>query len=78
MIIEIDRAAVRLHQADDHVKGGGLAGAVGAEQPQHFAAADFQFKPAHDFAAPVALFEPLRAQGANWLRHAEIMAQTLL
>ncbi len=33
-----DPAGVRRHQSDNHVEGGGLAGAVGSKQPNHFSA----------------------------------------
>ena len=38
--VQADRAGVRADQADDHVEGRGLAGAVRAEQPDRLAAPD--------------------------------------
>ena len=39
MAVDLDRAVVGRHQAGDHVEAGGLAGAIGAQQAHHFAAA---------------------------------------
>ena len=36
--VEVDPAAVGLHQPHHRIETGGLAGAIGAEQPDHFAA----------------------------------------
>ena len=53
--VEVDRARVDRHQADDHVEAGGLAGAVRAEQADHLAARHLQRHVLHDGARLVAL-----------------------
>ena len=55
--VDLDRAGVRRHQADDHVERGGLAGAVRAEQADHFAAFDLQRHVAHHLALAIALLQ---------------------
>src|SRR4029453_3902755 len=50
MAIELDRAAVRLDQAGDHVKYRGLAGAVWAEQAHGLTASDIDADAAYDLA----------------------------
>ena len=52
------------HQADDHVERGGLAGAVRAEQADHFAAVDLQRHVAHHQALAVAFLQAADDQGA--------------
>ena len=47
---EENLAGVGPEQADDHAEGGGLAGAVGAEQADDFAAVEFEADLAHDGA----------------------------
>ena len=64
-LIEQDRAAVGRHQPDDHVEGGGLAGAVGAEQADHLAGVDLERQVVHHLARAVALAE----QWADQPRH---------
>jgi hypothetical protein len=41
-IVEQDLAVLAGHQADDHVEGRGLAGAVRAQQPDDLAALDLE------------------------------------
>jgi len=57
VVVERDPAAVGRHQADDHVEAGGLAGAIGAEQPDHFTAMDLHRHVVHDGATAIALDE---------------------
>src|SRR5204863_9477932 len=64
--VEVDRARVHRHQPDDHVEAGGLAGAVGAEQPDHLAARHLERDILHDGAGLVALAQLLRAQLAHF------------
>jgi hypothetical protein len=42
LVVELDLAAVKRHQADHHVEAGSLARAVGAEQADDLAAADLE------------------------------------
>src|SRR5581483_6331208 len=63
-LVEEDAARVHRHEADDHVEAGGLAGAVRAEQPDHFAAPHFERHILHHGARLVTLAQPLRAQEA--------------
>src|SRR5438132_6294 len=53
---ELDRAAVRLQQPDAQPHGGGLAGAVGAEEAEHLAAPDLEIEgiDRHDLAVGLA------------------------
>ena len=53
--VERDAAGVGADQAHDHVKAGGLAGAVGAEQADDFAGAHFHREVVHHLARAVAL-----------------------
>ena len=39
-----DHAGIGRHQAEDHAQGRGLAGAIGAEEAEHFAGADLEGK----------------------------------
>ena len=50
-----DGAGVGPQQAYQHVEGSGLAGAVGPEQPDHFALADVYVDVVDDDAAAIAL-----------------------
>ena len=51
VVAEGDRAVVGAHQADDHVEGGGLAGAVRAEQPDDLPLLDLDRDVLHHLAA---------------------------
>jgi hypothetical protein len=51
LAIEVDRAVVGRDQAGDHVETGGLAGAVGAQQAGHLAAAQGETDVPHHLAA---------------------------
>jgi hypothetical protein len=55
-----DRAGIRRGQAEAAAQGGGLAGAVGAEQAVTLAALQFKVEPGDDFAAVVGF-----VQGGN-------------
>src|ERR1700728_12165 len=55
--VEVDTTRIARHQADDHVEGGGLARAGGAEQSHDLAAADLERQVAHDRPGLVALGE---------------------
>ena len=64
LLVELDDAPVGRDQAHDHVEGGGLAGAVGAEQPDHFAAVHVERHVLHDLAAVVGLHQVAHRQMA--------------
>src|SRR5579859_674377 len=77
-IAEVDAAGVAGNEADDHVEGGGLAGAVRSEQPHHLAALELERQIAHHLTGFVAFGEsggperghdlgPLPAAGAGGL-----------
>ena len=59
---ELDRAAVRLDQAEAAAQRRRLACAVRSEQSEAFAAADLERQAAHDFLRAVALAQSLDAQ----------------
>src|SRR5258708_6261550 len=61
----VPSAGVHANEADDHVEAGGLAGAVGAEQPHHLAARDLERHVLHHGSGLVALAQALRAQPAH-------------
>ncbi len=63
--VELDASGVSGDQADDHVEAGGLARAVGAEQPDHLAAGYLEGDVLHDAARLVALVQVLGAQQAH-------------
>src|SRR5262245_22647295 len=60
--VEKQVAAVHRHEAHHHVEAGGLAGAVGAQQPDHLAAAHLEGDVLHHYARAVALLQRQRAQ----------------
>jgi hypothetical protein len=62
--VDLDASGVRGHQADDHVETGGLAGAVGAEQADDFAADHGQGYVLHHGPAVVGLAQAGCAQAA--------------
>lgn len=62
--VDVDRAGIRRHQADDHVERRGLAGAVRAQQADHFTAFDLQRHVAHHQALAIAFLQALDDQGA--------------
>jgi hypothetical protein len=62
LAVERHRAAVDGHEAQDHVEAGGLARAVGTEQPHHLAALHRERNVGDDGALAIALHEPLGAQ----------------
>ena len=59
---EADLALIGADEADDHVKGGGLAGAVGTEQSDGFAAADVDRHILNDGTFLVGLADGLGGQ----------------
>src|ERR1022692_3138043 len=61
-IIQQDMTLLARDQTDDHVKGGGLAGAVRPEQSDDFAAADLQRQVAQYLPRLVALCQARRLQ----------------
>ena len=75
-------AGVGAHQADDHVEGGGLAGAVGPEQADHLAGADGQVHVLDHHARAVALLQAAASRrlvpggrgAASLARHAALNA----
>ena len=64
-VVELDAPGVARHEPDDHVERGGLAGAVGPEQPDHFAVGDLHGKIAHHLALLVALRQAGRLERAH-------------
>jgi len=60
--IEHDFAAIGAHQADDHVKAGGFAGAVGAEQTDDLTGIQTEAEVVNHLARAVALAQSLRDQ----------------
>src|SRR6185295_16057530 len=65
-VVDQDAALVGLHQADDHVETGGLAGAVRTKQADDLAAVDGQADITHDLAALVALGQILSFQSCHY------------
>ena len=63
--VELDRAAIRLDQAGDHVEHGGLAGAVRAQQADGFATAHIDADAAHDLARAETFFHAMHSQEAR-------------
>ena len=63
--IEQNIAAVRRDQTNDHVKGGGLAGTIGAEQADDFATFYFERQAFDDLARLVAFGNFLDAQNTH-------------
>ena len=59
------RALIGLDQTDNHVKAGGLAGAVGAKQADYLAAVDRDRHVAHNLARLVGLGQVLGVQGGH-------------
>jgi hypothetical protein len=58
----ITRPDLRHHQADDHVKAGRLAGAVGAEQAHNFSTRDVEADIANDLPAAIGFADSLGAE----------------
>jgi len=59
---QFDAAAVGFDQPQQQPQGGGLAGAVGAEQAEALAAPHVQVDPAHHFGAAIAFGEAAHLQ----------------
>ena len=62
-----DAAALRLHQAHDHIEGCGLARAVRAQQTHDLAALDLQADAAHHLPAAVGLADLFCRQRVQFL-----------
>ncbi len=62
--LEDDPAAIRAHEADDHVEAGGLAGAIGAEKPDDLAPLEPDIDAVDHGAAAVNLDQFLRLENA--------------
>src|SRR6185437_11373307 len=60
--VELDAAAIRLDQPRDHVEDGGLAGAVGTEQSDRFAAAHVERDALHHHAAAETFLDAVRGE----------------
>ena len=78
MPVQADRPGVRPDQAHDHVEGGGLAGAVGAEQSHRLATADVDRHVPHHRALLVGLADPVRHEPATAVDHAQRFCQGAL
>src|SRR5690606_21543698 len=65
-VVNQHAALVGAHQADDHVKRGGLAGAVGTEQTDDLAAVDGQADIANHLALLVTLGQMLGGEGGHY------------
>src|SRR5690554_887159 len=59
LFVDKDPALIGCHQTGDHIKAGGLAGAIGAQQTDNLTAVDLQRDIDHHLAALVALGEVL-------------------
>jgi hypothetical protein len=57
LAVQIDLARVERHQTHDHIERSGLAGAVRAEQADHFAALDVERHVFHYRARTIALLQ---------------------
>ena len=68
--IELDAPGVGRGQADGHVEGRGLAGAVRPEQADDLAGRDVEVDAAHDRAAAVGLREVVGARG--WTSRSDV------
>ena len=66
-VVQENLAVFAAGEADDHVKGRGLAGAVRPEQPDYFAAFDFQGQIAQHLPRFVTFSEFQRPQYAHGL-----------
>jgi len=53
--VELDDAGIRTDEPDDHIKAGGFAGSVGAEEADDFALLDGDGDVVDDLAATIAL-----------------------
>ncbi len=78
--VERDRAVVGPEQTGDHIEAGGLARAVGAQQPHHLAALQRQADAAHHRAPAEALADarngqPLEALDELWERPVGAVAE---
>jgi len=64
-VLEFHGAVIRLDDADDHVEGGGLARAIGAEQADDFARRDLNGDSVDDAALPIGFDEFFCANQAH-------------
>ena len=71
LAVELDAAAVGRDETDDHVEAGRLAGAVGAEQADHFAARHFERHVVDHGARLVAFLQARRRE----LTHGPLIAR---
>ena len=67
LVVEVDLAVLAAREADDHVEGGGLAGAVRTQQAHHLAALDLERQILEDLSGFVAFGEIKRPQDAHGL-----------
>src|SRR5207249_8474605 len=65
-VLEFNRTAIGAHHADDHVEGGGFAGAIGPEQADDFSAANLYTYTIND--AALAIFFDQVFGGEEWFR----------
>ena len=68
--VQDDLALATAYQADDHVKGRRLTGAVGAQKPDHFTTFNGDGKVLYDLACSVTLgyaegLEPVHGESAS-------------
>src|SRR5579862_3253499 len=73
LVVEVDLAVLAAGEPDDHVEGGGLAGAVRAEETDHFAALDLERQVLEYLAGFVAFGEIKRPQDAHGLEGGGVM-----
>ena len=62
--VQPDGAVIGSHQADNHIKAGGFARAVGAEQTDYFAAFDIEREILHHLALFEAFAQLFNAEAA--------------
>ena len=77
MAEQVDLARVRLDQPERQAQRGGLARAVGPEQPEAFAGAQLEIDAAHYFAASVGLAHSAQGQH-RFGSHSDFPSQTPL
>ena len=81
LVFQRHAPAIRLYESGHHIKGGGLASAVGAEEPDDFTGPDFEPDFVDHFAAAVLLHDGVggelhseaegevdRASSLRWMR----------
>ena len=65
LAVEGDLALIGRDLAGGHAEAGGLAGAVGAEQADHFADVDLEVDAVHDLPPAVVFDQSLRFQDGH-------------